>query len=1220
MLKNNYLKFFCICVQIFIVNWFASACFANDNGEATTAYADALKIILENNNTNLFAKDRKEQQRSINDLTTCLSSIKNKEEKTSTNTLILNWISDGFKNNNNNIFREAHKDLNKKFFKIINKTEKFSFSVDGIIDVLSKNDDYKIYIIPEWIEYIKKNQDQKIFDFLFTKLNKSETLEEYLDIMNFSVRLNDNLNRTIKFTNNLKNRYLNKATFDELSKIDTHLKEYWNDNNFQSTIQNSIVERLFRLDVSDWVKNHGFTWNYAKIHKKNVDQWILKIIKAIQKNPENSEEACKLLKESFLEKGIEERFINSVKIYDKILAEIQDSLQEVFIALNKDYETSPIGYLNSLSETNKNKSIHIISQLFRNYSDTTWTVDLWNLFKAYYQIVDESQKYNYYSVIEKIYDAKPSNQVRKLFLSEIRDNDSIFLPSHKYKIASDIFVNNSIHTSVETDDETKPSVLKFTIDTFLKIDLEQLDNEMFKILKIDSHTIDERQKQIKLSYINQILSKPLKRLCNAFMGIPNIKDNALNIEKDNEELDLLHEMLKIISTLKKNEPRLESLDIQVLFDLSEKIVTQIQKLVNSSDNFSAQVTQMLKVIFRIINILEDDSYLSYLLKLIREDIYGLSSSNIVVVMPEEQLNRSVNIFFKLHDDLINTLTVHKFKEYLKLFYKELYVPLRNIYGFFNKVGVSYYTDFLEHMDIDKELFETIEISQLSVQNFLNAESAISDLIHYYFVKIKLNPWKKIPKYLKVGHNVNLPVFYNILNHKDFIDTWIDYSNNWSTIINWFVQYIEVSNYRIKDANQLGENISYYSKWDFYTFLIVLLDLCEIYEYPFIDDYPFDDIDIKKSIDFGSLVDKNGIPKIVNIKIKKRKQVNGTLRKELCDIYLNTSRLKPEQIFEIVRLTLLLPNRQSNNHFCSSSFDNTGRCKKTLSDYTKQIVTAYNLAKPLLNNDEYRFKCLMEMLKLSYSVKNNEINNTFFNYKDIKKAHISKLSKPQQRRINFEEFVLKKVNDSPESFEEDIRISNKWIGDLLDDFFKSYQSLDTYRKDSIARYIIELLKKIKPNEMISKFNEKDIGSLWFVTEIYNDILAQFIIKENTVNENTKKNMASLTSQILLLNQFFLPHLNGNFSLKGIFQSDKKRNILAIYSLLNIKVKENIFEYIKNKENHSLFISKAYEEKIHLCSLQEIKAFILSHNLVSFQMLEQCFKDFGIIEALIKGKEV
>ncbi len=1181
-----------------------------------------------------------------------------KDEQGHAQEMIFHFISRGFKKAQYNLFFTNNRNLRLSFFNAL-RGSPFTFGpgeIKSLLDKIRDNHeefDFSSFIEEGWIEFVTKaidmDQNESIVQGVLEIINGIDTLDDYFMPLYFGYRIcaaYPSLQN--KFDEAVTKKYLNDLDPDRITRIYNILnKNYWlQAEDKKSWLIRDMARRLFYLPVSDWVRIetaicYSLAKNLADEEQITLMDWLNKMILPIKENPRISNRELVLLSH-FLQQGSKDWIISKITAYQALRPYFEKD-QPLFIALHQQPDPEyppPMLILNgesweylSLSE-NLNGSISILANFFALDRQTQWTEELWNVFKKdYYQRYDRAeglQERLFDTIVKPIYkEASVNNPIRRKLLQDNRikkgSSGQYLQNSHRYQIAHFIFSKKSMRSPVNTADKTKPTSLEYVVDVYTDLALDDYYQRW-------SNIYSEDQKAEALLYINKKLDEPLSRLCNAFLGAPDQEwgDVPLSLESDDPEVKQLHRILSKIKEVKKNYA-LPPLKLEALSNISYNSYQQIEKIIqNNGLNYVNKVVSITKLILKITAILEEDCYLKELIKNIREGIYGLDDmGRFTEPSPKEfqkKLNKAVDIFMDLHPDLFEALQVVN-KSILQLFYEKLYVPLRNIRGFFHRVGARPYLDFVKELAQGKakanDLLNRIEIDQLSLNEFIDGEKAIADLLGEYLRILNINIWEK-PNCFPFGRNINLGLIRRLLT-KIQIEGWKREKADYPGILSLFISNLQEAEMLQKGIDEAGGKGIYYSPWDdFFVFLRSVLDLYEIHAFPFDKVKPEEIIE-----NYYTIENIEDITLKVPITVTSRSKVAGELRKELYDAFLIFSPLSAENVKELIFLALFFPNQEENN--LSFQRPVTKTCEEVLDEYRKIKRQAFNLVLPLLGKSQQssqRLQWFKWLARLHYSLMDEKLmEKDFLGYIQIKRKYLGHLDANDKKILAFEEFRLSIINKISKNQLDDIEILRKNIYILLEEFYQSFDLPKTYRaSDTITRIITKLCKRLKPQDMIVKLVDEQIENLWFLMDEFQEALGA-LKKSDPNDRELKENFAGITSDVMLLYQFFLPYMHSEFTIDVILESE---NALAAFSMLKAAIKEKLFDTMKIYNYQEVcqkkskmpqeYLKQGEKPPLDLLSSAEIYFFLMTHNFLPISILERCLEDPNIFIKLVEGKKI
>ena len=1172
-------------------------------GYSDSAYLKNLKDILNLKEHYIFDNSNNVNCKlAVDSLKFLLRKIPDKEKELA-HQIIFNYIKTGFTKSNDNIFKNENIEVRQLFFNIINESNLRlnTKDISKIIDEYTRKPgdlDFSIFIEPTWISFVKesiyknnrlsdKNIIKKSLIALLNSIDYNNESERYFYVCYFGADIYtkySEIHKEYPIIEHVKNHALKSLTTQNINKYFELLnKDHWTKEELKLkrlSLLRKLGNTLYSFPVSKWLEVKTETcYALNKDSDYPIISWIKKIVIQIKNKKNNCNAELELL--SFF---IKENTINKNDIYNGI-KEYFINDQQLFTLLHTYPELSAMRLLNK-DKKNLNNSIDILEKFFSIKRHTHWNIELYDtLIQYYYSIYKEKRNFLFNNIITPIYKQAPIyNKIRQILLKQVRENISFnkqinFLTDyHRYKIAHYIFSNNNMKTLVKTYDFNKPDVLEYSVDIYTNIKIENIDKDFcFELSPHQKKIYKNFDSKTKCRlFINVVLKEPLFRLCDAFLTRPHSIDKGLKLDigKDTHELKQLEKILNKIKDINKKFNIKIKKDLKILLEISDKTVKAIEYEINQSKDYSKKVISMIKLIFKICSIMESDVYLDQMLHTMKTKIYKINKKK----FSKNDLHRSVNIFKSLHNDFLDALIEVK-KEYLIKCYEDLYISLRNIKDFFKEVKADPYIDFINEIDNNfknelTNLFEKEKEQFRDCEYFLEAESSFINLMKKYIKSLEINLWKETNR-LGLNKNITLGVLYKLLINDDK-QKWKD---DQYQVINIFLNNIQNKDMLKKTSKD------YYSPWnDFFGFLRSLLELYEINNFKFMN-IPVD------SLYSGNLFSKQGITVIVDKKQVKREKVNGELRQNFYNVFRNITPLTDNNEIELIKIALFLPN-SNNNNICKKQY-------YCLEKYQKIKNDAFDLAKKNINSKTKPvkiFENLLWMARIVYSLPNNsKIKNNFIKFKN---SYLNELNPSQKMLLGFEEAQLQIINNQTLNKANNIKNLNIIIQELIEIFFQSYDLLNIYKKgDDVNRAIISLFKKIEPSSMTLRIKEDHIKKFWFMMNKFEEVLDEYDKSKNNAFES---DILNIISNILLIQQFFLPYMGDNFSIEHMLNEHS----LIVFSMLHIRLKTKIYNILKKLPN-----SKKRNVK-----------FILAHNFLPVHLLENSIKNVEIFKTLEQGKEI
>jgi hypothetical protein len=958
----------------------------------------------------------------------------------------------------------------------------------------------------------------------------------------------------------------------------------------------------------------------------DITQWMIKIGEGIKGNPTDS--SLRTLLVYFLQNsGVELR-----RSFEALRPQFEPD-QVMFLALHTPAPSlSPMavwhGDIHNLQD-----SIQTLCDFFNLTRSDKWTSQLWDCLKNIYYVKDLQTKQRLFSeVITPIFekDELAQNIIRQTLLQEAYERDSFLLSSHRYEIAHYFLAGRRINDLLQMG-TGRIQVIDYAI--YIYTDLKEDDPQLYDSLVLNS--VIERQgisvprspQERIIIYLDCVIGEPLELVCYALMGKSDLTKGVV-FEWKEDSINRLETLLRKILSIKgkllqKYGQKLHR--IKVLEGIAAEIIEQMKAALEKQDK--EQIVKMVRLSLKITVILEDDAYLERILTALRKDVFNLSDDpTLFQEFAQSEVDKKVQYFTILHsEDVVSALNSVGKMNYVLMFYRQLYQPLRNIYGFFQQVGAEPYMRFLnefqsqtydKRLDIntifkdDLQTFEAIHDEQ-GRRRYINAETAIVDLVTAYCDKLKINPWKDWEQF-KPNVNLNLGALYRLLSVRSDVNRkdWLldNYSDRQRADRYREIGLVFFKN--LSDAQmcqrpvKLNEPPAVYSSWDFYPFLLSLVDLYEIYAFPFQGIRPIDlykgapDSGIKREI------------LVAQDQISPRK-VDGGFRAKLFDSYENVLPINEQDASEqwdsLSEVVLLLPNQISNNEGDQNS----------LQEYYVLKSRAFKKTVELLKNasdSKQRLHWLISLAQLEASIYCLTGGEHPLGYAEVRSTYLHQLSGSDLKTLLFEEFLLNQVNQSLDRKTSDISQLASVVRILVEALCRDYL-LISGKYDSPAKAIIEIYKKTEPENLLEELNEEHVKYLWFMTSKCGDALREAAKRQETLSNEDKASAAAIASSVFFIHSFFAPYVHGKFNVDAVIKNDMR---LFTFCLLDRKIKKPMVESMSLYEQ--IWSENAANEWHFNMEPAQIKTFIICHNFLPIFLLEKSLDSPELFVKLAKGKDI
>jgi hypothetical protein len=1214
--------------------------------EESTAYVD-LRLLFERSWKEIY-----DNPLAVEVLQTRINQIKDEEKETLN---VRNWIVEfagrGFHRADYEycLFKNKNDRVREAFLTVVQKTGYHltsNFLKDIYRDYQSTPDTmaFDVLIEPSWIRFSESVADESAHQALMQTLNSpaiSQQTDRYFMMLYYGYQAYPE--KVSDFDNEVKAKYIDskELTPAEIDQIyQTLNKNYW--NNLTAKKDWMLTKTAWRLftDFSPkaWAgMKQDNVLALARILSKaqpgdgynsvDITQWMIKIGEGIKGNPADS--SLRTLLVYFLQNsGVELR-----QSFQALRPQFESD-QIMFLALHATTPpSSPMAVWHGNTQ-NWQDSIQMLSDFFNLSRSDKWTPQLWDCLKNIYYAKDIQTKQRLFSeIITPIFksDELAQNIVRQTLLRQAYEKDSFLLDSHRYEIAHYFLAGKRMDDLLPMG-TGNTQVIDYAIHIYTNLeedspqlyDSPALSEVMEQRGMSAPHTPPERI----IAYLNCVIGEPLELVCSALMG-KSSSTKGVVFEWTDDSLGRLDTLLRKIVSIKgkllqKYGQKLPQ--IKVLEGIAAEIIEQMKTALEKQDE--AQIVKMVRLSLKITVILEDDAYLEKILVTLRKDVFKLSDDpTLFQEFSQSEVDKKVRYFTILHsEDVVAALNSVGKMNYVLMFYRQLYQPLRNIYGFFNQVGAEPYIRFLKEFqsqtydnrpDVNtlfkEELraFEVIHDDQ-GRPRYINAETAIVDLVTAYCDRLNIDPWKNWEQF-KPNVNLNLGTLYRLLsartdaNHKNWL---LDNYNDQQRAERYReVGWVFLEN--IADAQmcqrpvKLYDPPAVYSSWEFYPFLLSLVDLYEIYAFPFQETRP---TDLYKG-DPNSGIRREMLAAQKQISPRK---VDGSFRAKLFDsydkVFFINDQSAAEQCDSLSEVVLLLPNQNSNNK----------RDQNDLQEYWELKNRAFNKTLELLkgaSNSQQQLHWLVGLARLEASVYSLTGGEHPLGYAKVRSTYLQQLSVSDLKTLLFEEFLLNQVNQPSDKNTSDIAQLASVVQMLAEALCRDYPLISYKKYDSLAQAVLELYRQTDPENLLEELNEEHVKYLWFMTSKCGDALRDVAQRQATLSDEDKASAVSIASSVFFIHSFFAPYVHGKFNVDAIMKNDLR---LFTFCLLDRKIKKPMAELMPLYEQ--IWSEHSANEWHFNMEPTQIKTFIICHNFLPVFLLEKSLDSPDLFVKLARGKDI
>ncbi|MDP2913224.1 MAG: hypothetical protein Q8N91_04375 [Candidatus Omnitrophota bacterium] len=1218
----------------------------------STAHID-LKMILEDNRRDFYS----ERQDLLLDI---LRTMINQVPEGSESEDVAKWVQDftekGFIKGSSGefLFADANAQLCEKFLGIVQESgcrldRNFLRRIYERCQAGPEVIEFKYFLEPAWLNFSSNLADEETYQALsglLDRMSGAGKMREYLMLLYYGYKTHGK--HETDFDGRIDGGLLGSPSLraEDIKDLYGVLKQdYWGSfqikrdwmlekaawrlfNDFSPQDWAGKIEPSIALDLASILTMAGKTNDHDRI---SLVDWFKKMGACIKKSPADIP-VRSLLTYFISNSGL------SLRESFQALREFFADDQRMFTALHESPpDSSAMGIWNKDKE-NAAECMTLLDGFFQIGSAGEWDVGLWDCLRDYYYVPRPTQVRErlFNTIIKPIYESRElaANPVRKRMLREAEESKSFMLESHRYEIAHHLLTTSPM-TDMAAIENKDSDTLSFAIQVFNNLAPESAElydsDSLKKAIKSSGETMPQDKPERILRYVNFVLSEPLLLMCYAFMGKTDLTGGvafSLDNEAQVRQFEaVLRRIVQIKGDLMQNYGR--SLGrVKALEKIAEEIISKMEDAIQRKD--TKQIVNLIRLTLKITVILEDDSYIDRILLSLRKDVFGVGDDPYLFVqLSGADLDAKAGYFHLLcSDDLVSALRAVGKRKYFEKFYRMLYMPLRSIYGFFNKVGAEPYLKFVSEFtegkydtpeDVDMNGLFDAEVESLgSIHDetgrpkYIDAEEAIASFIAGpNFEKLGIKSWND-PHRINMNKNVNLGVLYRLLN-KTKVNDWAmaecpdnTRAKNYRQVAEVFIENMENPDRMDKPVSLSGQP-ELYSKWDFFVFVRSLVDLYEIYGYPL-------PVTASSSTMFTG-APEGGIkrdPLIGNINDVATRKLDGTLRASVIEKFVGAPEAsqtagsgRSEMLGET---TLLLPNSDDNNAGEKTELDRYWVLKEGL---FKRISSSLDDAAASAD----KLRRLILLCRMETSVYGLDNEKAGFGYERVRSKYMAPLGKVDQTTLRLEEFRLKEVNQPNGREANTVLELAPVVQQLVDVLSKDYDLMRVLTKgkaDSVSQAILALYKAANPNNILEELKDDHVETLWFLTTRCRNALADSAGRLESLSQEEKAATAGIMSSLFVIYSYFMPYIDSGFNVGAIFDV---KNALPVFCMLNYDIKAPATKLLGVYESSWSGIKGAVRMRPF-----ELETFLICHNFLPIYLLEAGLNDSTRFLKLVEGRQI
>jgi len=1272
-----------LTIACLLATVFAVAAPASSVAAESTALLD-VRMILENPSQSIY-----DEPLAFDMLHTQLPRIRNPQSQQQVDRWVRDFAKYGFQKNRAalRLFRSEHDKPRRPFLKIVQASQ-YKLTDDFLREVYQdyKNNpgthDFGAFTEPAWIEFNRQTKDPPTYQALLTLLKSRAAppnLMEYLPVLYFAYRVFDDEGTSLD--NEVRKSHLDSPalTAQRIQQFYTGINgsssTYWastaETQGKRSWISRKLAWRLFSdfgpddwsglehknvLDMAGELVDVAQTTEYQKVP---IEAWLLKMGQRIKAAP--GEVGPRSLLSYFIANS-------ALPLTDsfKALRPLFADDQAMFVVLHQSPPTPTPMQLWHQDAQVLSDCVGLLEGFFHPDRANEWDTPLFGCLRDdYYRPYDIPLKDRLFSGILKPISANEAlapNAVRRQILADTHAAGSYLLDSHRYEIAHHLLSTQPMTATIPMPGAAV-EVLQFAVDVYNSLNVT--DPELYR-----SRALQQEARKLGLDpnlgaadqilvYVNVVVGTPVLKMCHAFMGretIGNVRFSLKDQVRVAQFESLLRSIVKWKGVLRANHGNHAAARARpkVLESVTGEIVDEMKAAIERKDK--DQIVNMVRLTLKITVILEDDHYIEEMLAALRKDVFEVPTDPTQFRrLPSEELSEMVERFNVLHsEDLVDALRAVGKMKYVEMFYDQLYVPLRSIYGFFRLVKAEPYLLYLNEFatgrfdrpaDVHGRWQREVEsFGQIHGEEgagdvrYINAEEAIADLLRAYCQQLKIALWQD-PIELSLNRNVNLAVLYRLLfqvplpvagagEPEELASTdWRlaglthdERSRCYREAAAVFLKHLADASL-VDRSTRLDAGPEVYGPWDFFTLLHSLMELYEIHGFRFreYDPATLYDGDPRRGIQRSVLVGATNL---------LRDKVDGSLRDKIFGPYWQAIEagdpVDHATLDKVVSLALLLPNHEENNANEPAVIAAYEQTKGKVFEYLAARLTT-------ASEDDRRLRLLQWLCRLEASVYGLGNDSRGFGYEPLRGEASRTLPPSLMHDLTFEEFRLMHINQgmaAPGGESLSLVAMAQIVQQVVDALCRHYVFAESsQRYDRMSQFILDVVRAMRKEKVLERLQKDHLDEFYFLTTYCrNTILLARDREAGDLTEDEKKAVVAVASRLIFLHTYFAPYVDAEFDKEALYDLDYA---LPLFCMLQRDVKKPLVELLDLYESTYKEVGPLlwFEDtggsaarEVPIMEPWELKTFLMCHNLLPLYLLEATLEDAKRFCRLVDGEEV
>jgi len=1198
------------------------------------------------------------------------------------------WVWDftksGFQKNRAGLrlFRNEHETVRREFLEIVQGTSAklttgFLREVYQDFGAQPDTHDFQAFTEPAWLEFNRQLKDPPTGEALLALLRSRadpQDLEQYLPVLYFGYRVFDD--QRVTLDGEVCKSHFDAATLtpQRIQRFYSSLKEaaYWGSapetQAKRSWMNQQLASRLFiDFGPGDWSGlQHELVLELAReleAAPRTVEspavpltEWLLKMGRAIKAAPRDAGPR-QLLAHFIANSGL------ALRDSFQTLQPLFSDDQAMFVALHQSPPaTTPMRLWHQDAQVLA-RCVDLLEAFFRSDRADQWDLPLYGCLRDdYYRRYGQSLQDRLFSKIVRpigVDDALAANIVRRQILADARPGDSYLLDSHRFEIAHHLLTAHPMTAPVPLAGAAV-EVLQYVIAVDNSLNVTQPELYRSPILQPKAAKLGFQppagEADRILVYLNLVIGEPLQQMCNAFMGRATVGDVRFSLQDDARRIqleDLLRTIVKWKGVLRVSHGDHQAAQARpkILEMIAVEIIHEMKAAIAARDK--DQIVNLVRLTLKITIILDDDHYLGQVLDALRHDVFEIPEDPTRFRrLAREELAELVARFHALHSgDLVEVLRLEGQMKYFEMFYDQLYVPLRSVYGFFRQVGAEPYLLYLKEFASNRytppadlprrwqrewDSFGRIHAEDGAGDvRYINAEEAIADLLRAYCRELGIPLWQE-PNPWPLNRNINLGVLHRLLfqipltgsdsgQPPEPSEAWKlsglsddERSRCYQRIAMLFLEHVPDASLRDRTTG-LDDPSEEYTPREFLRLLHALTELYEIHGFRF------------RGLDPAKLytgTPPQGIAReiLVGALDLQRAPVDGSLRAAVFRYYWQAMEGSDDAVWEpLVPVVLLLPNSDQNNRGGPDEIAAYETLKGQVFEHLASLLDTAS------RDDHDRcFRLLRWLCLLEASVYGLADESRGFGYETLRAKVLRHLETSRIHDLALEEFRLMHVNQGMAADGEALSLLAlaQIVQQVVDALCGHYVFAEaSQRVDRASHFILDVVRAMRKEKVLEKLQKEHLDEFWFLTTYCRNaiLLAESRGVEN-LSEDEKTAVVAVASRLIFLHTYFAPYVDAEFDKDAMYDSDYA---LPLFCMLQGDVKKplvrllSLYEATYRQAGPLVRFPSPEgngDRDVPIMEPRELETFLICHNFLPIYLLEASLADATRFCRLIDREDV